>query len=393
MSKYLSNGIPAIFLAGLMLVSCGKKDKSAESKTEEILPDDIVEMRADQVSLAGIDTGSIELRALSTSVSVTGKVIVAPGAYATVCAPLGGFVREVNLIPGSRITKGQVLARIENREYIDLQQDYLEARNKLEFAGEEYRRHTELYKNEVYSEQNLQEVTAEYKNLKAKLNALEQKLVIAGRDPRDLTEDNISGTMDLIAPISGYIAEMNASLGRSVTPTDVLFSIVNSDRLYLELSLFEKDAGKVESGQKVSFSINNERELHDAVVMQTGKSVTADQTWKVFARVTDTCHHVLPGMYVNAEIETSERKAICVPSEAVVSFDDKNYIFIPERQKEEQGMMFTEYRMISVEKGISSGGYIEIILPPLFDIQVTKLVVKGAYNLLAAKKNAGEMAC
>ncbi len=37
--------------------------------------------------------------------------------------------------------------------------------------------------------------------------------------------------------------------------------------------------------------------------------------------------------------------------------------------------------------------YTEIILPDNFDLRKAKVVIKGAYNLLSAKKNAGEMAC
>ena len=49
--------------------------------------------------------------------------------------------------------------------------------------------------------------------------------------------------------------------------------------------------------------------------------------------------------------------------------------------------------MIEVKKGVSRSGYTEIKLPEGFDINTARIVTKGAYNLLSAKKNAGEMAC
>jgi cobalt-zinc-cadmium efflux system membrane fusion protein len=98
-------------------------------------------------------------------------------------------------------------------------------------------------------------------------------------------------------------------------------------------------------------------------------------------------------MYVNAIIETSGNKVTTLPSEAIVSFDDKDYIFVFDKNKEEDGKTFTEYRMIEVRKGISDNRYTEVILPEGFDVNDKKIVVKGAYNLLSAKKNAGEMAC
>ena len=49
--------------------------------------------------------------------------------------------------------------------------------------------------------------------------------------------------------------------------------------------------------------------------------------------------------------------------------------------------------MIVVQKGVTEGGFTEVILPPDFNIIAAKVVLKGAYNLLSAKKNAGEMSC
>jgi cobalt-zinc-cadmium efflux system membrane fusion protein len=245
----------------------------------------------------------------------------------------------------------------------------------------------------VYSQQNVQQVTAEYKNLKAQVKALEQKLALIGINPANLHEDDISLSITLVSPIAGYVKTVNVNLGKFVTSTDVLFEIENSDKLLLQLTLFEKDADKVAKGQRIRFFINNETEQHEAVIYQTGKSVNADRTYTVYASVTGKCKNVLPGMYVNAIIETSGNKVIALPSDAVVSFDDKDYVFVFEKNKEESGKSFTEYRMIEVHKGVSDSGYTEIALPEGFDIKTAKVVINGAYNLLSAKKNAGEMAC
>jgi len=98
-------------------------------------------------------------------------------------------------------------------------------------------------------------------------------------------------------------------------------------------------------------------------------------------------------MYVNALIEAPGNTVPALPSDAVVSFDDRYYIFVFDRNKEEDGKPFTEYRMVEVKKGIDDEGYTEVILPEGFDLKTAKIVIKGAYNLLSAKKNAGEMAC
>jgi len=381
-------------LVFIFCISCNEKKTAVNGAEEaEILPDDIVEMRNDQIKMAEIDTGSIELRSLSGGLKASGKISVAPRSFATVCAPLGGFIKSTNLLPGDAVMKGQNLAIIDNQEFVDIQENYLEAKSRLEYAEAEYKRHTDLFKEDVYSEKNLQQVTADYKSLKAHVTALEQKLALIGINPSDLKENNISRSVPLVSPISGYIKSVNVNIGKSISPTDILFEIVNLDNLFLDLTLFEKDASKVESGQKISFFINNEIEEHYAVITQTGRSVDADKAYKVYATVTKGCSNLLPGMYVNAIIETSGSKVPSLPSDAIVSFDDKDYIFLFERNKEENGNAFTEYRIIEIHKGTTDGGFTEVILPDNFDTKNARVVIKGAYNLLSAKKNAGEMAC
>jgi RND family efflux transporter MFP subunit len=394
MTKSINSLLAIASVILIWLSSCNNGKQPAEgSENMENLPSDIVELRDDQVKLAGIEYGKIEIHQVSKSIRVNGKVSVAPGNMASVCMPMGGFIKYTYFMTGDEVQKGQVLAVIENQDFVDIQQNFLEARNKLAFAEADFKRHSELYNNDVYSEKNLQEVTVEYKNLKATVKSLEQKLLIIGLDPSGLTEDNISSSVNLVSPISGFLRAVNINIGKYVTPTDVLFEVVNNEKLFLELSLFEKDADKIVPGQKVIFFINNETEEHSAIVTHTGKSIGNDNTLLIYASVDNTCKNVLPGMYVNAVITESHKDVPALPSDAIVSFDDKEYIFIYEREKEESGKPFTEYKIVEVRKGVSSSGFTEISLPEDLDIATVKVVIKGAYNLLSAMKNAGEMAC
>ncbi|MBK7131249.1 MAG: efflux RND transporter periplasmic adaptor subunit [Bacteroidales bacterium] len=346
------------FGLSLLLISCNINDKTAsEAEEVEVLPEDIVELREDQAKLAGIEFGKFEMKSIGNVIKTNGVISVPPQNLATVSMPLGGFIKSTNLLPGNAVSRGQVLAIIENQEFVDIQQNYLEAKNRLVFAKAEYERHTNFYKDDVYSEKNVQQVTVEYKNLQAVVRSLEQKLTMIGINPDLLTEENISSSVSLRSPIKGFLKSVNVNIGKYVSTTDVLFEIVNSDNLYLELTLFEKDAEKVSTGQKVKFFVNNGSEVHEAIIIQAGKSVDDDKTFKVFATVTGQCDDVLPGMYVNALIEESAEQIPTLPSEAIVSFDDKDYIFVFEKEKEGRRAPFTEYKLIEVRRGSNFSGF------------------------------------
>lgn len=384
-----------VFISVLMfaLASCGKQNKPETEGSEEVLPYNIVELRDDQIKMADIQLDTIGIRVMSGTLKVSGTISAAPQNTAIVSMPYGGIVKSTTLLPGNSVVKGQALATIENPEFIDIQQSYLETKSKLDYVEADYNRQSELYKNDVTSKKNMEMISSEYRNLKVQLGALEQKLSIIGIKAHALNEKNISKSVVLTAPISGYIKTVNVSIGKSVLPSDALFEIVNTSKLFLQLTLFEKDASKVLLGQKIRFFINDEAEEHTAQIYQTAKSIDADKTYKVYATVNSTCKNVLPGMYVNATIESNGEKVQAVPAESIVNFEDKDYIFVFEKNKEEDGKPFTEYRMIQVKKGITDDGYTGITLPDNFNLKEAKIVVKGAYNLLSAKKNAGEMAC
>lgn len=389
------NIVPSLFMITLavFLFSCGGNKKAAENTKEENIPEDVLELRADQIKMSDVELGSIEMHPLSGTLKANGIVASAPQNLAMVCMPMGGFIKHTSLMPGNYVHRGQTLATVENSDFIDIEQNYLEAKSKLAYTSADYNRQKYLYKSDIASQKNMQLVTSEYKTLKIQIQALGEKLRLIGINPSTLNKNNIRRSVTLVSPISGYVKTVNVSIGKSVSPSDVLFEIVNLDKLFVEITLFDEDANRVSKGQELRFFINNETEQHKAKIYQTAKSIDSDKTYKVYASLEKRCKNVLPGMYVNAVIETSKHNVTAVPNDAVVNFDGKDYIFVFLRNKTENNKPFTEYRMVQVHKGVTEDGYTQLILPDGFNYKDKKVVVKGAYNLLSAKKNAGEMSC
>lgn len=374
-----------------LFTSCGKQKKAEEHHEE--LPADVVELTEAQIKTAGIALGGVEMRPIGASLKVNGEISSIPQNTASVSSPYGGRIVRVSLMPGSAVSKGQTLAMIENSEFIDIQQDYLEAKSKLEYSAADYRRQRELYHNSATSGKSLQLITSEYKALRTQIKALEQKLMLIGINPHRLNNNNITRMVPVKAPISGYINTINVSIGKMVTPSDVLCDIVNLNNLFIKLTIFEKDMSMIAKGQHVKFFINDEEESHDAVIYQTSKTIDTDKTYKVYAAIRSKCLNILPGMYVNAQIASNMRKAVTLPDEAIVNFESKSYIFVYSRKKTEHGKPITEYRMVQITKDLSEGGYTEVTFPAAFDTSSRNIVVKGAYTLLSTMKNGGEMSC
>jgi cobalt-zinc-cadmium efflux system membrane fusion protein len=251
-----------------------------------------------------------------------------------------------------------------------------------------------LYKENVYSEKNVQQTETEFKKLKAQMRGMEQKLIFLGIDPAKLTEDKITGALPVLAPISGYVRTVNMNIGKFVNPTDVLCEIVNPENVVLELVVFEKDVQKVSSEQKVTFSTPNDPgQTYSATIYQAGKALDNDKTAMAYAKIDQPHGTLLSGMFVNAMIRTSSAEGVAVPEESVVQFNEKSYIFIFKGTRRENGKTISDFEAIEVRKGATDKGFTEITLPAGFVLLNVKVVTKGAYSVLSAWKNAGEMAC
>jgi cobalt-zinc-cadmium efflux system membrane fusion protein len=181
---------PATYLLLLsLLTGCGTKEAADKDSPTAVAPTDEAAEKAapDRVTLTtaeqqvgGVRLGSLTQRPMSGGLKVNGVLDVPPENLVSVSAPLGGFVDRTDLLQGSRVRAGQVIAVIRNPDFVQLQQDYLEARSQLKYARAEYERQRELYRQEVAPQKNYQRAQAEYEALQVKTNAQAARLRLAG---------------------------------------------------------------------------------------------------------------------------------------------------------------------------------------------------------------------
>lgn len=397
--KYVSklSYIVIVLFCSTVLFSCG--DKASESEVAEEHHEEeanTTELTSAQLKTAGIVLGKVEQKQISGTLKVNGVLDVPPQQLVSVSIPLGGFLKSTELLQGAHVNKGQVIATIENIEFIQLQQDYLEAKNQLEFAKADYERQQELAKENVSAQKILQQAKSNYQTWVAKKNGLQAKLSLININLRSLEEGNITSTVYLYAPITGYVTEVNVNIGKYVNPNDILFEIVDTEHLHAELMVFEKDVPKIKVGQKVRFVLANETKERTATVHLIGREIDADRTIRIHCHIDKVDTQLLPGLYLKAVVETGGGMVAALPNEAIIDFQGKKYVFVrSEEAKEktndaekplEDGQHFA---MMEVQIGNSELGYTEVLLPEDFDVN-TEVAVKGAYSILSKMKNSEE---
>ncbi|PSR56625.1 efflux transporter periplasmic adaptor subunit [Adhaeribacter arboris] len=348
----------------------------------------IVALTPEQFLIGKIELGKITPKNLSNIIAVNGLLDVPPQNLVSVSAPLGGFVQGTNLLQGMRVKKGQLIARIENPEFITIQQDYLESRSQLEYLTLEYQRQKELAAEQVSPLKNFQQITAQYKAMQSRVNGLKQQLAHIGISSNQVQPGNITRTLPIFSPINGYVTVVNTNRGSYVTPTDVMFKIVDTEHLHVELTVFEKDITKLKVGQKIRFTLPNESGAERTATLHLiGREISPERTVRVHAHLDKEETQLIPGMYVKAFIELNNNTVPALPQEAVVQSEGKDYVFVFKGTREEASKEIRDFEMVEIRKGVTESGFTEIIEP----VDTNNLIaVKGAYSLLAKIKNTEE---
>jgi membrane fusion protein, heavy metal efflux system len=378
-SRYMTKSI-LVILTLASVISCGSKNEPPAS-TDSTHVENSVTLSTAQLKNAGIVLDKIEQRSISGVLKVNGRVDVPPQNMISVSVPMGGYLKYTKLLPGMHLSKGEVIAVMEDQQYIQLQQDYLTAKARLNFIANEYERQKELNQSKASSDKVFQQTEADYTTEKINVKSLAERLELIGINPAKLDENTISKSINIYSPIDGYVSKVNVNIGKFTQPSEVLFELINPADIHLALTIFEKDLSKLSIGQKLFAYTNSQPDKkHECEIILIGKNLSTERSTEVHSHFENYDKSLVPGMYMNAEIEIKNTNVYALPEEAIVRFENNQYIFLAETE--------TLYTIHEVKTGDSENRFIEIISGA--DLVDKKIVVKGAYNLLMTMKNKVE---
>ncbi|MCO6483211.1 MAG: efflux RND transporter periplasmic adaptor subunit [Flavobacteriales bacterium] len=367
----------------LIPAACGPGKPSPEDEQHQHEGSTEVALTAEQVQAIGLLTGTMEKRALSTSLKANGRLVLPPDKNAEVSVLAGGLVRDVPVREGQRVAQGQVLATLENLEFLQLQQDYLEASANLKVLAADLKRQQELHGEQISATKTLERAQADHAIMQARQAGIAAKLRLFGIDPAHLLADQLSPSFSVRAPIAGNLQRIAVTTGQYAEPNRPLFTVVDNSALHIDLNIFEQDVARVKVGQQVIFGHAGEPiGHHTATIYAMNKAFESDQqAVLVHAKLDDDGEELYAGMYIEALITIDDTSAWSLPDGAIVNNGDEHYIFV------EHGP--DTFRQVPVATGASELGYTEV--RPLHPVDTTaRIVVKGAYYLLS-ELNKGSM--
>ena len=382
-----------------------------------------VVLTPNQMQSLNLTLDSIHHQPLSDILNLTGLISVPPQYLAHVTAPIEGIVQSIQVKEGEFVTKGQNLVTLTNPLIIQMQQDLLENRSKMFFDEAEYQRQLALSTENVNAKKALQQAQSNLGVTRARTASLEKQLSLIGINPSTLNEANMVSTFSIKAPVSGTISQILASIGSRCTFELPIMKIVDNEHAILELFVFEDNLKKLQEGQIVKFTLTSDNNVFNSAKITTiGSSFENEsKAIKVLADIEGDKSGLIDQMNVNAIVSLKTEKVACVQNGAVVNYQGTDFIFVyselsqhdllhsgheHEDEHESSGEHAHEgdhedetqnepvagsiaFIKIPVKKGVTSGGFTEVI--PLLEIPAdSRIVVNGSFYVLAALTNQGE---
>lgn len=376
--KYLS----IIYIAALLFIQgCSSKTSEAanESPVEET---NEISLNHDQLKALDLQFGDPTKTTMSSIITVQGKIDLPPQNLISVNFPLGGYLKNTKLIPGMHVSKGEIIAVMEDQSIVQLQQDYLSAAARETLAKLELERQKALAAASAGTSRAYQQAEAELRLQAIAARSLNEKLKLIGIDATRLNESTISGQVPIQSTINGYVSKVNVNTGKYVLPTETMFELIDPEDIHVALTIFEKDLPHVQKGNSVSIHfMDGLGKSYPAEVILVNRGLDDDRT------ATAHCHfklhpkNLLPGMFVEGELAVNNKSVNVLPDEAIVRLGNKQYVFI--RKKD------NIVEMKPIVTGLSKDGKTEVVSGNE-DFPARGIVMNKAYQLLGILKNSGE---
>ncbi len=366
-----------ILLFSLVLVSCGKSEKQTE--TENNIANNTLTVTKPQFDTENMQLGMLTEQVFNETVKANGFIDVPPQNKASVSTFIGGYIKRTPLLIGDKVRKGQLLVTLENTEFVEMQQQYLEVAEQLSYLKSEFERQETLYNEKITSQKNFLKAKSTYKSTLAVYNGLRKKLKMMHINPVSVEKGIISSTINLYAPIQGFVTKVNVNNGTFVSPADEVLEIVNTEHIHLELSVFEKDILKIKKDQLIDFRIPEASDtIFKAEVHLVGTSVDdANRTIKIHGHIEDDEQtNFVMGMFVEADIITDSKKGWAFPNDAVFKVGDNYFVLALINQKND----LYSFDKIKLKIGKQSELYTEILNTT--DFKDKKVLTKGVFMLV-----------
>lgn len=382
--------LTVITFVGFSFLSQSKAETAESENQEEEIDFQNIPLSEKQVKAVDLKMGEAQEREMDAMLHVNGSLVLRAQDMGNVSSLMGGIVKNVYVKEGQMVSRGQVVATIENTDVVTLQREYYTAYKESEMARLELDRQKTLASAGAGIKKTLQMSEKNYKVAQANLLGTGRQLQQMGISTKQVAKGKFTTVFPLRAPISGTVSDMQASLGSYADMQTPLMKIRNNHAVECDLNVFEKDIAKVKVGDQVLVSLTNQPGVNVSGRVYGMNQYLNKGTKSVAVHVKLDAKRgakLFEGMYVSGQIATGRQLCMTLPDKAIVSADGKQYVFALNQQHSKGGSY--SFSRHEVTTGVSNNGYTEVALCKHLK-KGQKIVTDNAFYLASLTGDHGE---
>ena len=382
--------LTVITFVGFSFLSQSKAETSESENQEEEIDFQNIPLSEKQVKAVDLKMGEAQEREMDAMLHVNGSLVLRAQDMGNVSSLMGGIVKNVYVKEGQMVSRGQVVATIENTDVVTLQREYYTAYKESEMARLELDRQKTLASAGAGIKKTLQMSEKNYKVAQANLLGTGRQLQQMGISTKEVAKGKFTTVFPLRAPISGTVSDMQASLGSYADMQTPLMKIRNNHAVECDLNVFEKDIAKVKVGDQVLVSLTNQPGVNVSGRVYGMNQYLNKGTKSVAVHVKLDAKRgakLFEGMYVSGQIATGRQLCMTLPDKAIVSADGKQYVFALNQQHSKGGTY--SFSRHEVTTGVSNNGYTEVARCKHLK-KGQKIVTDNAFYLASLTGDHGE---
>lgn len=382
--------LTVITFVGFSFLSQSKAETSESENQEEEIDFQNIPLSEKQVKAVDLKMGEAQEREMDAMLHVNGSLVLRAQDMGNVSSLMGGIVKNVYVKEGQMVSRGQVVATIENTDVVTLQREYYTAYKESEMARLELDRQKTLASAGAGIKKTLQMSEKNYKVAQANLLGTGRQLQQMGISTKEVAKGKFTTVFPLRAPISGTVSDMQASLGSYADMQTPLMKIRNNHAVECDLNVFEKDIAKVKVGDQVLVSLTNQPGVNVSGRVYGMNQYLNKGTKSVAVHVKLDAKRgakLFEGMYVSGQIAIGRQLCMTLPDKAIVSADGKQYVFALNQQHSKGGTY--SFSRHEVTTGVSNNGYTEVALCKHLK-KGQKIVTDNAFYLASLTGDHGE---
>jgi membrane fusion protein, heavy metal efflux system len=322
-------------------------------------------------------TEPVKTGKLVERVQVPAEVRAKPGFSAAVAAPLAGHLAAAGnsvLTLGTHVKAGETLALLKPRfsdaaaRFVEIEAEFGRADAVLKQAEREFERTKTLAAQQARTERELQEAEVALATAKAQYGAAASLRSTYAANSSNVASDQPGiAALQLRAPISGVVTKVNAGIGEPVAADQVVFTLLNPERVWLEARVPEADAERMSKAQDALLELPGDEARFFSIGAEDGQLVfaglevdTGTRTIPLIYELSNAKAALRVGQAVRLHVETARtEETTAVPDSAIVEEGGQPVAFVQVSgetfEKRELRLGIRDGKFVQVLDGLKEG--------------------------------------